>query len=210
MKRTTLTSMTVLALLAVAMPAVGQSGGAFRIRAATVDGGGATIVAGGNLHMGGTIGQADAGALGGGVFIVRGGFWQHKLQAPVPTATATSTPTTGVSTPPPTPTLTATHASTPTGMPLLSPTPTQTIEAPGSVTPTPSATPMATPTRTPGVCVGDCGAAGEVTIDDLLRLVNIALDNAPLSDCTAGDANGDGEITIDEILTAVNNALNGC
>ncbi|MGD0946540.1 MAG: hypothetical protein ABSA52_03845 [Candidatus Binatia bacterium] len=41
-------------------------------------------------------------------------------------------------------------------------------------------------------------------------MVNIALGNARLSDCSAGDANKDGEITVDEILTAVNNALNGC
>jgi hypothetical protein len=49
-----------------------------------------------------------------------------------------------------------------------------------------------------------------VTIDELLTLVNIALGNAPASDCTLGDDNHDGHITVDEILTAVNNALNGC
>jgi hypothetical protein len=59
-------------------------------------------------------------------------------------------------------------------------------------------------------CVGDCNADGEVTVDELLRMVNIALGNAPVGDCNAGDANRDGEITIDEILQGVNNALNGC
>jgi hypothetical protein len=59
-------------------------------------------------------------------------------------------------------------------------------------------------------CVGDCLGDGEVTIDDLLRMVNIALGTAAIEECPAGDANGDGMITIDEILIAVNNALNGC
>jgi hypothetical protein len=58
--------------------------------------------------------------------------------------------------------------------------------------------------------VGDCGGNGEVTVDELLALVNIALNNQSVTACPVGDANHDGEITIDEILTAVNNALNGC
>jgi len=60
------------------------------------------------------------------------------------------------------------------------------------------------------VCVGDCNGNGQVTVDEILTLVNIALGKAQLSDCGAGDANNDGQITVDEILTAVNNALNGC
>jgi hypothetical protein len=59
-------------------------------------------------------------------------------------------------------------------------------------------------------CIGDCGRDGEVTIDDLLVMVSIALGTAPLSSCEAGNANGDDEITIDEILAAVANALNAC
>jgi len=49
-----------------------------------------------------------------------------------------------------------------------------------------------------------------VTIDELLKMVNIALGTLPLSECPAGDGNSDLEITIEEILTAVNNALGGC
>lgn len=60
------------------------------------------------------------------------------------------------------------------------------------------------------VCVGDCNRDGEVTIDELLKMVNIALEAAPASECPVGDSNDDGAITIDEILTAVNRALNGC
>jgi hypothetical protein len=60
------------------------------------------------------------------------------------------------------------------------------------------------------VCIGDCGGDGGVTINELLLLVNVALDNVPASECRAGDSNHDGVITIDEILAAVNNALSGC
>ena len=59
-------------------------------------------------------------------------------------------------------------------------------------------------------CVGDCDGNGQVTVDETLTMVNIALGNAPVTACEAGDANHDGQITIDEILAAVNNALNGC
>jgi len=58
--------------------------------------------------------------------------------------------------------------------------------------------------------VGDCNSSNEVTIDELLTMVNIALGSANVSTCPAGDADHNGQVTIDEILTAVNNALNGC
>jgi hypothetical protein len=61
-----------------------------------------------------------------------------------------------------------------------------------------------------GVCVGDCGGDGEVTVNELLTMVNIALGNVPVSACEAGDTNQDGEITINEILIGVNNALTQC
>lgn len=62
----------------------------------------------------------------------------------------------------------------------------------------------------PCPCVGDCDGSGDVTVNEILTLVNIALGDADVSSCVAGDANHDGKITVDEILTAVNNALNGC
>jgi hypothetical protein len=49
-----------------------------------------------------------------------------------------------------------------------------------------------------------------VSVDELVKLVNIALGRQPLSNCSAGDTNGDGEITIDEIVRAVNRLLAGC
>ncbi len=59
-------------------------------------------------------------------------------------------------------------------------------------------------------CVGDCGGNDQVTVDELVTMVNIALGNANVADCEAGDLSLDGQITVDEILVAVNNALNGC
>jgi hypothetical protein len=59
-------------------------------------------------------------------------------------------------------------------------------------------------------CVGDCNGGGEVTVAELLKMVNIALGSLSVSACLAGDANTAGQITIDKILKAVNNALNGC
>jgi hypothetical protein len=69
---------------------------------------------------------------------------------------------------------------------------------------------MATPATTPVTCLGDCDDSNEVTVNELLTMVNIALGNAATGDCAAGDQNGDGEVTVDEILKAVSNALNGC
>ena len=62
-------------------------------------------------------------------------------------------------------------------------------------------------TSTSDNCVGDCGGDAQVTVDELLALVNIALGNADVSTCMPGDANSDDQITIDEILAAINNAL---
>jgi hypothetical protein len=59
-------------------------------------------------------------------------------------------------------------------------------------------------------CVGDCKGGGQVTVDELLTMVDIALHASSASECTLGDTNHDNHVTIDEILTAVNVALNGC
>ena len=74
--------------------------------------------------------------------------------------------------------------------------------------PTPMPTP--TPTPTPGSCVGDCGNTEQVTVRELITMVNIAPGNAAVSTCTAGDANRDRMIELNEIIAAVNNGLNDC
>ena len=57
---------------------------------------------------------------------------------------------------------------------------------------------------------GDANGDSEVTVDEVLTMVNIALSAQPITSCPAGDANHDGEITVDEIIAAVNIALTAC
>jgi hypothetical protein len=59
-------------------------------------------------------------------------------------------------------------------------------------------------------CVGDCNVDGSVTVDEIVRMVNIALGQQDVSICPAADRDGSGTVTVDEIVQAVNNALNGC
>jgi hypothetical protein len=59
-------------------------------------------------------------------------------------------------------------------------------------------------------CPGDCNGNHEVTVDELLTGISVALGNVPMDQCPAIDANGDGTVTIDELLAGVINALSGC
>lgn len=120
-----------------------------------------------------------------------------------PTHTRTVGPTT-TTTQPPTATATAvTRTPTPTaGSPTPSATP--------SPSPTGSAPATATVTATPPACAGDCSGDGTVTVDELVMLVDIVLENGALTDCPVGDADHDRAIAINDILVAVNNALRGC
>jgi len=72
------------------------------------------------------------------------------------------------------------------------------------------ASPTPSPTPSEPTCSGDCNGDHEVTVNELITMVNITLGNTDLSVCTAGDADSNGEITITEIITAVNKALGGC
>ena len=62
----------ILITLALAAVAVGDS---FDVQRSTSDGGGVMFSTAGDFELSGTIGQPDAGALSGGVFMVSGGFW---------------------------------------------------------------------------------------------------------------------------------------
>ncbi|MBI3783986.1 MAG: hypothetical protein HY270_11355 [Deltaproteobacteria bacterium] len=55
--------------------------------------------------------------------------------------------------------------------------------------------------------VGDCNGDGQVTVDELVTGVNIALGSESLSHCPAFDADGDGAVTVDELILAVQSAL---
>lgn len=63
-----------------------------------------------------------------------------------------------------------------------------------------------TPTR----CTGDCDSSGDVTVDEIVRGVSIALGLGAVAECSPIDRNGDRVVTVDEIIAAVRNALSGC
>jgi hypothetical protein len=94
------------------------------------------------------------------------------------------------------------------GPPIDTPTPTATPTATDTPVPSPTVTPTASPTPTP--CTGDCNGDTQVTIAELVSMVEIALEQAPMSACEAGDRNHDGRMTVDEIVAAVRVVLTGC
>jgi hypothetical protein len=100
-------------------------------------------------------------------------------------------------------TVTSCEGPCPTLTPTVTPSPTATS------TPTQSHA-TSTPADTASTCVGSCTGEGDVTVSDLVQMVNIALGTAPLSSCPGVDARGSGKITIAEIVAAVNTLLNGC
>jgi hypothetical protein len=71
---------------------------------------------------------------------------------------------------------------------------------------------LPTPTVTPtsGGCVGDCDNGGEVTVDEVIKGVNIALLNATIDICPQFDVDGSGTVTVTELILAVNSVLSGC
>ncbi|MBI4517469.1 MAG: hypothetical protein HY699_16825 [Deltaproteobacteria bacterium] len=77
-------------------------------------------------------------------------------------------------------------------------------------TPTLTQEPPPTPSATPVPCLGDCGGDGEVTIDELVTGVNIALGTSALSECPEFDRDNNGEVTVEELVAGVNNALGSC
>lgn len=173
---------------------------------------GGSIGSGGGHMLGATVGQGDATRSTAPGVVLVGGFWaiaRARAVTPTPTATFSATPSH-------TATAGTTATPTATGTGPLPPTATATVTAsPGA---TPTATPLPstiaaspTPTATPRPeCLGDCNGDGQVRVDELVALVNIALDLQELDACPAGDRNGDGRVTIDEVLVAVNHALGSC
>jgi len=65
-------------------------------------------------------------------------------------------------------------------------------------------------TGTTSACVGDCNGDGMVTIDELVRAVNIALGTTALEQCSGVDGNRDRSVAIDELIRAVTHALQRC
>lgn len=62
-------------------------------------------------------------------------------------------------------------------------------------------------------CPGDCNRNAEITIEELILAVTIALDSkhaALMKTCLPADANLDYHVTIDELVLATGRALGGC
>ncbi len=59
-------------------------------------------------------------------------------------------------------------------------------------------------------CGGDCNGDGEVTVDEIVTGVSIALGTFELGVCPAFDGGGDGAVTVDELVRAIDTALRGC
>jgi hypothetical protein len=59
-------------------------------------------------------------------------------------------------------------------------------------------------------CPGDCDDDEDVTIDELLSGINIALGEADIASCRPFDPNVDDRVTVEEVVAAVNSALVGC
>ncbi|HSP97837.1 MAG TPA: hypothetical protein VL049_11410, partial [Candidatus Dormibacteraeota bacterium] len=59
-------------------------------------------------------------------------------------------------------------------------------------------------------CVGDCNDDRQVTMDELVRAVDIALGADAVSACDAIDNNRDGAVGINELIRGVGKALAGC
>jgi hypothetical protein len=126
---------------------------------------------------------------------------------PTPTDTPTETPTSTV-----TNTATVTPTFTPT-FTLGVPTGTATATVTPTGLPTGTAATV-TPTSEGGgpdepICVGDCNGDGRISIDELVKGVNIAL-GAPLDLCPDFDRNDDGMVDIAELTDSVLGSLIGC
>ena len=70
---TALAFVMLLVIIAGATTLYAQTGGTYDLTWSTLDGSGTS--SGGVFGLSGTIGQAEAGEMSGGAFVLRGGFW---------------------------------------------------------------------------------------------------------------------------------------
>lgn len=71
-------------------------------------------------------------------------------------------------------------------------------------------TTVPTPTIGAGSCTGDCDGNVSVTVDEILRSVNIALGVVELAECPNADSNDDRMVSVDEIVIGVTMAIGQC
>jgi len=75
--------------------------------------------------------------------------------------------------------------------------------------PTAAAVNPPTPTLAP-ICWGDCDDDGQVTVEELIQAVGLALGLYPRPLCPKLDANDDEIVSVGEIIQAVSSSLQGC
>ena len=88
--------------------------------------------------------------------------------------------------------------------PLPTPTATATIAPPTAPPPSETATTVPTP------CVGDCDGSEQVSVDEIITMVSIALGNAGMPACASGDVDQSGIVEVNEIVAALQRSLHGC
>src|SRR6185436_2645048 len=59
-------------------------------------------------------------------------------------------------------------------------------------------------------CAGDCDDSGDVTVNEVVKTVNVALGTMGMTECANVDMNADDRAGIDEVVGAVDNSIHGC
>lgn len=68
----------------------------------------------------------------------------------------------------------------------------------------------ALPAPTGDTCSGDCSGNREVSIDELVSAIGIALGDTGTEHCPSIDRDADGHVTIDDLVAGVSHASSGC
>jgi hypothetical protein len=85
MRRLLLATVVILATVITVSVVLAQSG-PWEILWHTIDGGGTRASSGGEFALSSTLGQPDAGTSSGGIYAVRGGFWEVRSALPLPSS----------------------------------------------------------------------------------------------------------------------------
>jgi len=59
-------------------------------------------------------------------------------------------------------------------------------------------------------CACDCNNSGTVTVDEIIRGVNIAVGSEAVDLCQSLDRNHDNQVDESDLMQAVSDALEGC
>jgi hypothetical protein len=59
-------------------------------------------------------------------------------------------------------------------------------------------------------CIGDCNDDRQVRLEEILLLVNIAMQNTSIARCIAGNSTAEAAISVDELIRVIDSALTAC